>query len=703
MSHFFIISRMMSLFWVLLWSVLPDLALFSGPDRCAIYESSSSQRVSPLLKSLQCHNDYESHVHCKWRKHRNTTLELWFETENDRKLCTPHPVAEHRMVHCKYKTRTFSIGIKHTVFFLKNETLSLCSSVPNKSLDLFQHLKARPPLNLSTHDAGDGGRRLRWSSPYPSFSSLNRNLTYQLSYRTHREDNWITLDVANTSLKLERRLLLPGRRYEGRVRARASVGQWSDWSPVVTWQNKEDFGQVPALHCVLDGEREVMCSWEVSRELAHFFTYQLACRYNQTAPSETCCVNPTVSSDLSETVLTYSCSLTVTDPQRLLLDLRPTHNAKTFKANLHIRPHPPRKVKTREKDGNWIVEWTKPASKLRLSYQVCYYWLHDQGSSVLLNISEASMSVTILGKSLLPLQYYQVMVRSLVVPGEGSYYEGIPSAWTDPVNWTTNEATWPFSALIYILISMFVTTIFLTLYCTIPACQRKVILWVESVPSPGKSKILSEIKSATTQTFMQNEKMSICKVQHLDSTTTSSSSTFLWPTKDNEKSVDEDEGCWNSDNLPSTVEKVDSSETSFMSFSGPYILCQPSDPTPKTVEIKSEEKDQESPSDVSVPPFPVTFTLFGEGYVCLPRHSVSRSTQDLVSHSDNNTSTHSHDSAELDQQGPESMLGSGFSEPTTWDQPPEFTSGPFSPWPQGDTIQASGYCHLPTAFITTAK
>lgn len=44
-----------------------------------------------------------------------------------------------------------------------------------------------------------------------------------------------------------------------------------------------DTGQSPSLHCVLDGEKEVMCSWEVSRELSHFITYQLDCRHSQTA------------------------------------------------------------------------------------------------------------------------------------------------------------------------------------------------------------------------------------------------------------------------------------------------------------------------------------------------------------------------------------------------------------------------------------
>ncbi|XP_070780018.1 cytokine receptor common subunit beta [Enoplosus armatus] len=697
----------MPLLWLVLWSVLSlPLALLSGPDRCPVHESSSSLNESPWLRSLHCHNDYESYVYCKWREHRNTTLQLWFKTDNSSEQCAVQEVSEHGTVQCRYKALAFAIGIEHTVFFLEKKTPTLCSSVPHEPLDLSQHLRARPPVNLSTHDAADGGRRLSWSSPYPSSSGLNKNLTYQLSYRTDTQDNWMTEDVSNTSVKLEKLSLLPGRRYEAKVRARAGVGQWSSWSPVVTWQTEDDAGQPPSLQCVLDGEGEVMCSWEVSRELAHFITYQLACRHKQAAPSERCCVNPTVSSDPGGTVLRYSCSLylsTFADPAHLVLDLLPTRNGKIFKASQHIRPNPPPQVKVREKDGNWIVEWTNPskASKPGLSYQVCYYRTQDQESSVLLNIPEASMSLTILDTSLAPSQSYQVKVRSLVAPGEGSY-KGIPSEWTDPVDWTSHEASWSLTTLIYLSISVFVATVFLTLYCTIPACQRRVILWVDSVPSPGKSKILSEIKSATSWTLIQSENTSMCKVQHMGSVSTCSSDASLWSTKDSEKKLlDQVEGCWRCDNLPSPAEKVNSSDTSSLSFSGPYIFCQSSKPNCKSVDVNCEEKEKEkeTPSDDSASPSPVNFGLYGGGYVCLPGRSVSRSTQDLVSRSDANTNTHRHVNAEQDPQRPDKtdVVQPGLSEPTSSHQPPAYTSGPFTPWPQGGTIQASGYCHLPTA------
>ncbi|XP_042361757.1 cytokine receptor common subunit beta isoform X2 [Plectropomus leopardus] len=684
---------MMPLVWVVLWPALPLLVLSCEPDCCSVHESRSSQNLSPLLKSLKCHNDYESHVLCRWSECRNTSLQLWFETTNSkqREQCVPYgaevqDASGHRTVQCRYNTRIFSIGIKHTVFFLENKTLNVCSSVPHAPLDLSQHLRARPPVNLSIHGGGDGGRRLSWSSPYPSSSPLNRNITYQLSYRTNEQDNWTSEDVTNTSVTLEKPLLLPGRTYEAKVRARVSVGQWSDWSPVVTWHSEEDTGQFPSLHCVLDGEKEVLCSWEVSREVAHFITYQLACRHNQTAPSERCCVNPTVSSDLSRAVLRYSCSLTVADPAHLLIHFLPARNAKSFKADQHIRPNPPQQVNVRRKDSNWIVEWTEPstAAKLSLYYQVCYYRTQDPESFIMQNTSEGSMYLSILGASLAPSQDYQVKVRSLVFLKD---YGGIPSEWTDPVDWTSLEAAWSLTTLIYFAICMLVAAVFLTLYCTIPACRRRAVLWVDSVPSPGKSKILSEIKSASSRKFMQCESTSVCKVQHLDSVSTCSSDASLWLTKDTDKQcLEQDEGCWQCDNLPSPAEKS-------------------SEPSCKSADIEFEEtEEEEPPSDDSACFSPVTLNLYGEGCVCLPNRSVSRSTQDLVSHSDTNTNTHRQDSAAVEQKCPErTEIQMSLSEPPSSPQPPDHTSGPFTPWPQGGSVQASGYCQLPTAFMRAAE
>lgn len=143
-----------------------------------------------------------------------------------------------------------------------------------------------------------------------------------------------TVEVRNTQVKLPRQLLLPGHRYEARVGVKVSVGHWSDWSPLVTWKNKEgeswntvgfgdcswfcglfsdsllssavDPGQLPSLRCVLVTEREVICSWEVTRERATFITYQLVCRRNQTAPWVTCDDDNTTCFRLNETPASFT-------------------------------------------------------------------------------------------------------------------------------------------------------------------------------------------------------------------------------------------------------------------------------------------------------------------------------------------------------------------------------------------------------------
>uniref|UniRef100_A0A3Q3M0K4 Interleukin-3 receptor class 2 subunit beta-like n=1 Tax=Labrus bergylta TaxID=56723 RepID=A0A3Q3M0K4_9LABR len=703
---------MMPILWVALWSVVPLVVALSSQDSCNIHESSNLQHESPLLKSLRCYNDYETHVDCEWNEHRGRELQLWLKTDKENVQCEPNKAAEqrdaseHRMVQCRFKTQNittlyFAIGIEHTVFFLDKKTP--CSSGPRRTLDLSQHLRARTPESLSTHDEGDGGRRLSWSSPYPSSSSLNKHITYQLSYTTETQDNWTTLDVTNTSILLQRQMLIAGHRYKARVRARANVGQWSNWSPVVSWKTENDAGHFPRLHCVLDGEKEVMCSWKLSKEVAQTVSYQLACRDNQTSQSAICCVNPTVTSAHNDMLLKFSCRLTVADPENLLLELQPTRNARIFKPNKHIRPNPPQQVKVREVGSNWRVEWTAPsiASKVTLKYQVCYYRIEEKGCSDTLNVSGVSTSLSILESSLVSSQDYRVMVRSLIDPEKESMYGGIPSEWTHPVDWTSHEASLSINSLIYCSIGLLVAMVFLALYCTIPTCHRRVILWVDSVPSPGKSKILSEIKSSTSWTLMQSENTSFCKVQHLESMSTCSSNASLWPTKDTEgKILEQGKGCWTHKNLAISAEKVKGSGTSLLSFSGPYIFCQSNEPNKTSEDVKKCEEEQEAKetsSDDSVSPTPLNFTLLGEGYVGLSGRNVSCSTQDLVSHSDAVPNRYRLDSAAQDQQCPDTSPWPDqkddqptLSEPTSSFQPPAYTSVTFTSWPQGGAIQASG-------------
>lgn len=693
----------MALLWIWIWLTLPDQVLLSGPDHCGGHESSSSPNGSPLLQSLQCYNDYKSHVDCKWKAPTNMTVHLWLKEDEDgsRKLCVPlrsENATEDGVVKCRYETPLFAMSVNHTMFFVNNQTASLCSSSKHISKDLVQHLRARPPENLTVSEESDGSHLLRWSSPYPPSSSLSQNLTYEVSFRTQDGDAWNNQEVENTSMKLERQRLLPGRRYEAKVRTRAALGRWSEWTPVVIWKTGDDIGHVPPLDCVLLGEKRVMCSWEVSRELAYLITYRLTCRHNQTARFKTCCTKPAVSSDARGNEVRYSCPLTDVDPERLQLRLRPTHNTKTFTLHKNIQPDSPEQVKVQEENGDWVVEWSAPAgTPLNLLYQVWYYSTKYRGSSVQLNISEGSTSVTILGTSLIPLQAYEVKVRSLVAPGSGSTLEGIPSEWSAPANWTSNEATWSVSKLIYCFIGVLAVVVFLTLYNAIPVCRRKLESWVNSVPSPGKSKMLSEIKSPPWLTFVQSEKTSCSNIQYLDSLSTCSSDALLWPTKNTEKMcADQNRSCWNYDNLPSPADN--GLDASSMSFSGPYIVCQASGSM--LIKFQQEEVNETSPNEAA-PCFPAPCPLYDKDYVCLPNRALSRSTEDLTSHSSSgpvwyNIPEQDQHHLNATPQPVSSENTSNFKEPTMNNQLSEYTPGPLPSWPQEGT--KSGYCQLPSSF-----
>ncbi|KAM4635624.1 cytokine receptor common subunit beta [Polymixia lowei] len=666
---------------------------------------------------VSCYHVSCYHVSCNHVSCNHVSLGLPLKCIRLESSCVPYGLPEQGAderwtVQCRCNIKRFAIGVDHT-FFFKTKTLTSCSLVSHKTLELSQQLSVRPPGKLSVHSAEGGGRLLRWSSPYPSSSSLNKNLNYQVSYRTERQDDWTTEDVTGTRMKLEAESLVPGRRYEAKVRARGEVGLWSEWSPLVTWQTAQAPGQVPSLQCVLDGEKEATCSWEVRRDLAHFITYQLACRHNQTEPSKRCCVNVTVSADIGETMLRYSCALAVSDPAHQLLELVPARNTKAFRAHQHIRPSQPRNLKVIDKEGSWIVEWTEPdlASKLALSYQVRYWNTQSQEYTQLQNVSEGSKSLFIPGVSLAPSQDYSIQVRALVVPGDGPRYEGTPSEWTKPAEWHTRPYTFmeivyqSISTVIYTFISVLVVIVFIILYCTIPACHRKVALWVESVPSPDKSKVLSEIKSPNSWSSTQSENTSIYKVQNLERFSICSFEMSLGPTKvtDNKQqdSMSEDWGCWDCDEPSSHV------DTSAMSFSGPYIFCQSaSDPCPESGDVLYEGQEGNiSGGPLSPPPERLVLPTSGsgQGYVRLPSQNLSRSTEELVCcRDDDDISTdryengsHGDQDADITLCPNEPEIQPGLSGSTTGDGPPAYTLAPSSPWPEGGAPEPSGYYVLP--------
>ncbi|XP_072298369.1 cytokine receptor common subunit beta [Eucyclogobius newberryi] len=617
--------------------------VLSAADRCAL--SNSSHTASPILTSLQCYNDYMSYFHCTWRDEpgRRSTgrLKLWLQTKRGGAgLCEERASDDEGFTHCRYKTKLFSSATIYTAFF--KETLSLCSTGHTTSRDLSTLLRTRAPVGLSTSSTAEGGRLITWSSPYPQSSPLNDNITFQLNYRPDDHDDWTWEELWHNQKKLEKKRLIPGVRYEARVRARVRAGQWSHWSALVSWHTPPGVGTAPPVDCVLWDEQEVQCSWEQSVEQLHFISFQLLCRDNSSSPLDVCC-EPAVSvehKEHREDRVRFSCllNLTLRSTSDLQVALVPTRNTKRFCSSKHIRPRPPTHVRVTDRGNSWTVAWTPPQMPFsEFESEMCYYSHKMEAESDvcsdaqllgqrskqdigILRVPRGSSSGTIGGPSLLPSHTYRVKVRTRVT----SPYEGTPSDWSAPAEWTSRAALWPVSFWIYC--SAATTGLFLAFFL-LPACRRKTLLWAESVPSPGKSKALLDLQTVKKHEFY------LCKVLDMDSVSTCSSSLSLWSPKspdsreeEEDEEDEQDDGIWSCENLP--VSPLDKSS---LSFTGPYIFCQAVESRPE-----GDMSEVSSCPDVGRPATERT-VLFEEAYVCLPSHTVCRSVQDLTFQSHGST------------------------------------------------------------------
>lgn len=685
----------MPLHWVACCAVLGVLGLASGQKLCRTNES-NKEHAPLVLESLECHNDYHSKIICRWVDYPNTSsypaLTLHHLSDNNKSMCKPYnetwTPSGQRTVHCLYKPNryAFSLTLNHTFFFKSPHP----PSTP-PILRLPQHVKVRPPANLSEHAEEGGGRLLHWASPYPPSSPLTPTLTYQLSYRRQDQD-WTVAEVSGTQLRLNATFQQPGCGYEARVRALGRVGLWSEWSPTVEWQTSEG---PCGPDCVLEGDGVVTCSWRLKRELAQFFIYQLSCRHNKTAPLSSCCVNSTVLDEPSEPDLRFSCSLVVPHTEELHLEeldleLLPTPKIKSFPSSKNIRLDPP-KLKVKQTGENWYLEWSPPPTGelVKPSFQVRYYPVESQNDVKFFNVSTESHYCRILGSSLHPSQPYLAQVRAQVLPEESSY-QGPPSDWSNSVTWTSNPASASLSTVLYCFLSLLLAIIFTMCYFALPACQRRIRLWELSLPSPVKSKALSEITRGNVK---------------------SSPGVFMLPHKERYKELNQTTECLNLslcsaisfddlqlkrdlvhelDHLPSSpLLAVDRNNAdSGLSFSGPYIFCSSTSPGPGTP--PGPHKPDDSFSDPPTPcsdPARLPGEMSCQSYVVLPHVSQSCSLPDLSSKENDvddwptNHGNHRPASRRPHSEVSQDRLPS--------DDPPPYT--PNNPLHLG----TSGYCILP--------
>lgn len=122
-----------------------------------------------------------------------TKLKLSSSASNTRPTSSrrqPRPSAHMARARNWNSPSTVSLQVAHRQASLQSYPTSVKPADTNSSFKLCFTVRAKPPVGLSFDDAGDRGWRLTWSSPYPSSSSLNKNITYEISYRKDRQSDW---------------------------------------------------------------------------------------------------------------------------------------------------------------------------------------------------------------------------------------------------------------------------------------------------------------------------------------------------------------------------------------------------------------------------------------------------------------------------------------------------------------------------------
>ncbi|XP_016344639.1 interleukin-3 receptor class 2 subunit beta-like [Sinocyclocheilus anshuiensis] len=544
-------------------------------EQCPLHEVKPGKE-SAVMDSLQCHNDYMSYAQCTWEVdphvHPQATenmheLYYWDTTLEEETLCFSNRsgvlLSSGKISHmCRYNTERFNTGTDHILYFK-------VPCVPRATtLRVAQKGKVRAPTVLTETLADNGGRLLSWRSPYPASSKIAGTLVYQLQYRIYMH-NWTTVDNINASEYMIEKESLLGYHYQARVSARGPLGDWSDWSPLVSWKTHNDGAF--NLQCVIMEETTVTCTWQMKTEHYQFMSYHLWCSNNDNTEPSACCEDPQLQSsdvELSE----FVCSVNTPDPYLLTVELRPVYYTRTFSTSKHIHLSQPGQIHVKEVDGVFILNWTEPAVSEDIEYSI---QLKISPNKATESFAKGSNDFEIPSTILDPSTEYQAQIRLLHVPD--GVYDVQPSEWSQPAVFKTKPVSSPISSVIFILTAVFVVVLFVIVYNILPALHRRIKLWKGSIPSPIKSKVLEGMmkKSPSGWPNLQSEKesTSICVLLAADNVSLCKSSVSWEPRLSHSEDAVKMARSGGSNHLHAYVSEGMCKDKSGMNFSGPYILC----------------------------------------------------------------------------------------------------------------------------------
>ncbi|XP_027024284.1 cytokine receptor common subunit beta isoform X8 [Tachysurus fulvidraco] len=425
---------------VFLWVWCSSFPPTHGTTACPNLGPSAAE--SPALDSLECRNDYMTHIRCSWTGVADLPLLHLDPDERRASACVPGTLTAQnasglQRSQCRYNTSLFAIGFDDVFFF------------------------------FTPH-----ARVLSGTTKLTQYGNITADWNVQLVSETSSPE---VAQSVTFNLRASHMRILGELREEDRMSLTMKQNKRTEGLNVTSFS-----GSLPGpfnLQCVYDTEHEVKCKWQMKRELVQYVVYNLSYRTHLNATSELCCTEFDADDD-DDAIVNFSCSFSVPDAETLLLSLHSHPRTKVFQSHKNIEPAAPVDMRVELIGDDWVLNWTLPKYRTVPISSEFRYWSSTSPESAETLSLPTGVSVCVMAESLLRSSTtYLAQVRCSVSPRRvrETRYAGYPSDWTKPVYWTTRSAPVSAPVWMYFLLSVSVTAALILMYFISHAFRRFVL------------------------------------------------------------------------------------------------------------------------------------------------------------------------------------------------------------------------------------
>ncbi|XP_065115739.1 cytokine receptor common subunit beta-like isoform X2 [Paramisgurnus dabryanus] len=441
---------------------------------------------SSALESLECRNDYRTHIRCSWKENPHIPLSL-FHMDPDNKrvdpcVLTPDPSQNstgHERVFCLYNTSLFAIGFDDVFFFHTPHSPAI-----SRTFKLSKHNDTKWIFN----------RLDVISSPMYSSVAYVKSLLTADPIRHH--------DQQQTKVDINREA---EEKREMKIHTGSTLKDKEDVNMIETEGSGMLFDRPTQMSdhelpgpsnfcCAYSDEKILSCSWDLTTDLTQYITYTLSYKTHSSALTEWRCVEK-VEVMNTGSLLRMVGLIDIFEPGVLQVQLTPTPVTRVIRAYEHIQPSRPTGLSVDLREEDWILNWTLPKYRtIPLSSELQYWRILTPEDVKIIYLSDPVMVFSIPERSLMGSSEYRARVRCSVSTRRrsGQRYAGYPSDWTDPVTWTTQSESFAprlVACLLYFLIAALSVAFSMLVFFILVVMQRRLRDWSASLPSPVHSKV----------------------------------------------------------------------------------------------------------------------------------------------------------------------------------------------------------------------